>query len=62
MRVMQEAINTCPDSRLQEHLKCIRPNYLPQYVSTEQSTDGNSTETHQRPVQIEEQESVQTAV
>ncbi len=55
MRVMLEAINTCLDSRLQEHLKCIRPNYLPQYVSTEQSTDTNTSESHQRPAQIEEQ-------
>lgn len=39
MQVKQEAINTCPDPRLQEHLKCIRPNYLLQYVRTEQSTD-----------------------
>lgn len=62
MRVMQEAINTCPDSRLQEHLKCIRPNYLLQYVSTEQSTDTDASETHKHPAQIDEQEAEQTAM
>lgn len=25
---MREAINTCLDTRLRDHLKCIRPNYL----------------------------------
>lgn len=58
---MQEAINTCPGSRLQLHLKCIKPNYLLQYVSTEQSAGTNATKT-QHPVQIEEQESEQTAI
>lgn len=35
MQVMQGAINTCPGSRLREHLQCIRANYLGRYVRAE---------------------------